>query len=636
MKRIILLFITGIITLHTFGTDIDYAVNKIPAGLLIHANVVIRYEDVRFEVVSLDRAKYYHKVAYTVLNEKGNKSAQCLEQYDKLQSVESIEGKLFDANGKKIKSLKQSDIQDKSGTSEGSLADDNRIKYHNFYYKVYPYTVEYEIEIRFNYTMFYPGWVPLEGENISLESGKVTVVLPEGIDFRFKAFNFKDGPVITTQKSSKLYTWELKNFAAIEDEYATPSWYEMAPVVCMAPVQFQVQGYKGNMATWQDFGKFVYALKTGKDQLPDNIKQTVHSLTDAEPDTRKKIVLLYDFLQKNSRYISVQLGIGGWQPFDAKYVAANRYGDCKALTNYMYSLLKEAGIKSYYTLVKAGVGGSFFMNDFPSSQFNHAILSVPLLKDTMWLECTSQTLPAGYMSGFTSDRSALMVDENGGTIVKTPRYNMNDNMQLRKIKAEINTDGKLSTEVLTIYRARQEDEVHSLINTRSKDKVLDFLKDEIDLPSYDVINFDYKEELSSLPSITENLKLTANDYAQTSGKRLFVCPNILSRVHRKLIPDETRKFDIQLSYAYTDIDSAEINIPAGYITESVPKDLSVESKFGSYSSMVKVSGDKILYYRMMKQYSGRFPAKEYEEMVKYTDQIFKADRAKVVFVKKEN
>ena len=484
--------------------------------------------------------------------------------------------------------------------------------------------------------MFYPGWVPLEGENISLESGKVTVVLPEGIDFRFKAFNFKDGPVITTQKSSKLYTWELKNFAAIEDEYATPSWYEMAPVVCMAPVQFQVQGYKGNMATWQDFGKFVYALKTGKDQLPDNIKQTVHSLTDAEPDTRKKIVLLYDFLQKNSRYISVQLGIGGWQPFDAKYVAANRYGDCKALTNYMYSLLKEAGIKSYYTLVKAGVGGSFFMNDFPSSQFNHAILSVPLLKDTMWLECTSQTLPAGYMSGFTSDRSALMVDENGGTIVKTPRYNMNDNMQLRKIKAEINTDGKLSTEVLTIYRARQEDEVHSLINTRSKDKVLDFLKDEIDLPNYDVINFDYKEELSSLPSITENLKLTANDYAQTSGKRLFVCPNILSRVHRKLIPDETRKFDIQLSYAYTDIDSAEINIPAGYITESVPKDLSVESKFGSYSSMVKVSGDKILYYRMMKQYSGRFPAKEYEEMVKYTDQIFKADRAKVVFVKKED
>lgn len=636
MKKYIILVITGIITLHALGGDIDYAVNKIPASLLISANVVKRYEDIRFEVVSLNKAKYYQKVAYTVLNEKGDKVAHCMEQYDNLQSVESIEGRLFDETGKKIRSLKQADIQDISGTDEGSLADDNRIKYHNFHHKVYPYTVEYEIEIRFNYTMFYPGWVPLEDEGISMEYGKMTVVLPEGIDFRYKAFNLKDNPVITTQKSSKLYTWELKDFAAIKEEYASPNWYEIAPVVCMAPVQFQVQGYSGNMSTWQDFGKFVYALKSGRDQLPDNIRQSVHSLTDAEPDSRKKVILLYNFLQKNSRYISIQLGIGGWQPFDAKYVAANRYGDCKALTNYMYSLLKEAGIKSYYTLVKAGVGRNFFINDFPSLQFNHVILSVPMLKDTMWLECTSQTLPAGYLSGFTSDRTALMVDENGGAIVKTPHYSMKDNLQLRKIKAEIDPEGKLHTEVLTIYRARQEDEVHSLINTRSKEKVLDYLKEEIDLPNYDVVSYNYKEELSSLPSITENLKITANDYAQITGKRLFICPNILSKVHRKLVPDESRKFDIELSYEYTDVDSIEINIPAGYITESVPKDMQVESKFGSYSSTMKVVGDKILYYRIMKQYSGRFPAKEYDELVKYSDQIYRADRTRLVFVKKEN
>lgn len=52
-------------------------------------------------------------------------------------------------------------------------------------------------------------------------------------------------------------------------------------------------------------------------------------------------------MQQNTRYISIQLGIGGWQPFDAEYVAQKKYGDCKALTNYMFSLLKEAALDQF-------------------------------------------------------------------------------------------------------------------------------------------------------------------------------------------------------------------------------------------------------------------------------------------------
>lgn len=127
-------------------------------------------------------------------------------------------------------------------------------------------------------------------------------------------------------------------------------------------------------------------------------------------------------------------------------------------------------------------------------QFNHVILSVPLQTDTVWLECTSQTLPAGYLSGFTSNRYALMVDENGGVLVRTPKYNLRDNLETRNILADVNTDGHLTANVITVYKARQEDAIHSLINNSSKDKVLEHLKEEIDLPNYDVLSFTYKEE----------------------------------------------------------------------------------------------------------------------------------------------
>jgi hypothetical protein len=626
-----------LVTCHfLFAGDGDYAVSKISPALLKNANAVLRFENIKFEILSTKEAVETNHYVITILNENGDEWAEFEEYYDKLREINSVEGFLYDANGKQLKRIKTRDAQDISGVSDYSLMDDKRIKKHNFYYRVYPYTIEYEVVIHYKNTLFFPTWSPQGDEKISVERSEMVIVCPNDYQFRFKAFRFNSDPVIAIDKNKKSSTWVVKDMPAILKESFGPLWHELTTVVIFGPTEFQVGDYKGNMASWQDFGKFVYALKQGRDVLPDNIKQTIHQLTNGIIDERKKIQLLYEFMQKNTRYISVQLGIGGWQPFDASYVATKGYGDCKALSNYMYSILKEAGITSYYTVIRAGRHAEYITDDFPSQQFNHVILCVPVEKDTVWLECTDQTMPAGYLGDFTCNRYGLIINENGGNLVRTPKYGLEDNLERKTLKGVLSDDASLQIRVNTIYRGLEQDDVHDMINSLSKDKVKEYLQKQLDFPTYDLDKFEYNESKLMIPEVEEKLDLYVSNYASITGKRLFIIPNVMSRSYTKLKSDEERKYDIVLHNEYRHIDSVEIEIPKGYEPESFPQPVTIETKFGKYYSAAKLVGNKILYYRTSEQYSGTFPAKDYAALVSYFDAIYKADRNKVVLIRKES
>jgi len=220
------------------GDKTDYAVGNIPPELLKNANAVVRWDETRFEVTDLDRAREIHRFAITILNERGDDHAQFAEDYDKLHSIESVEGTVYDASGKKVKSLKKSDLGDYSGSGGSNLMVDDRIKTHNFYCKTYPYTVEYQVEIKYYYTMFFPRWVPMKGEHVAVQDSRIVVICPTDYKFRYKAFNYTREPVVTTEKSTTSYTWTLNNASAVEDEYASPTWSEMTPTVYLGPDQF--------------------------------------------------------------------------------------------------------------------------------------------------------------------------------------------------------------------------------------------------------------------------------------------------------------------------------------------------------------------------------------------------------------
>lgn len=614
------------------GGDDDYAVSKISPALIKDVNVVVRKEEQRFEIKSLDKAVETYKVVYTIFNENGDDYANLTVPYDRFNSIDYIDGNLYDANGKKIKSVKRSDISDKSHNTE--FADDSRYKEYNFYYKVYPYTVEFEYSLVRKQTMFLTNWYPQDDEDLAVEKSNFSVTVPSEYQLRYKMINYKGEPVVSENGGKKTFQWDAQNLVAIKYKFGWPGWRYVAPMVIIAPSDFQIEDYKGSMLSWQDFGKFQLALNAGQDVLPDDIKAKVHQLTDGKADL-EKVHILYDYLQKNTRYVSIQLGIGGWRPFPAADVAKRGYGDCKGLSNYMHALLKEAGVNSYYTLILAGEKKEDILTDFPKSQFNHVIVCVPIQKDTLWLECTNQTDVLGFMGDWTGNRHALLITEDGGKLVSTRRYTANDNQQMRKVAAKLNADGSVNFQSNTDYLGTQQELYHAVINTLlSKEKVNEFLQDQIDLATFDVLKYDYNEDRSLSPKINEKLDVLVRSYAQVTGKRIFLNPNILNRLSLKL-PAEERTYPIWIREGFIDKDTITVEIPSGYKPEALPSKTEIKSAFGTYEADYQVDGDHVYYVRRFEGRDGIFPKESYGELVKFYEQVYKADRNKIVLVKNE-
>ena len=631
-----ILVFTPLCTICIFSDGQKFPAGTIQDSLKENAEVVIRLHEIMWDIKSPGQATVKKHFVYTILNEKGDDYAEYRSVYNtKSRLISSINAYLYDASGKEIRHFKKKDMDDFPYEDGVSFVNDERIKRGIFSYNRYPYTVEFEEEDELNGFMGTGNWIPQYSMKTSVELSRYSISTPKDYVFSYRMLNSGIQPATEDKGNKKTYTWQISNLSAYDELPFSADYARYTPQLLIALGEIEIEGYKGNMTTWNEFAKFYGSLQKGRDVLPEETKQQVHSLIKGISDPQTKVAILYNYLQQNSHYINVQLGIGGWQASDASYVATKKYGDCKALSNFMVSLLKEAGIRANPVVIKGGERDMDFITDFTNDPFNHVICCVPLQKDTIWLECTDQFLPPGYLSYFTANRYGLLVEDNGGKLVHTPAYLLSDNIRSRNISAVLSADGGLTVNSGTYYKASCQDRIEGMIHHNSKEDQLKILKSKFNLPTYDVLAFQYEEDYSKrLPVIHERLQIDIKDYAQVTGKRLFINPNILSRSGIKLTEDKDRRLDIELKEEYHYMDTVQINVPPGYVVESGSNDLNLKSKYGKYSSRLTVSGDKIIFYREQEQYSGRFPAGEYADVVKFYNEMYEADHKSLVLVKK--
>lgn len=621
--------------LSSYGSEKKFPASEIPAALLKNTNAVIR-ENVRtFRIQARDRASYHVYSAITILNDQGKSFALEVIGYDKLSKVKKINGSIYDANGKLIKTLKSGEIYDQSAYDGMTLFSDSRLKALDLRHGNYPYTVEFEYELDLKYLFYIPRFVLQTEERVAVQSASYILEYPLDLKPRYTALGVNHQPQVNRGEDQReRLTWKFSNISSVIDEPHSPGQHVLSPEIMAAPSKFEYASYVGSMNTWDEFGKWVATLNEGRDALPAATQQRIIAMTADLETVEEKTRVLYEYLQSKTRYVGIQLGIGGYQPFEASVVDEVGYGDCKALSNYMVSMLKVIGIKSHYALINAGPYARMLNPDFVSSQFNHAVVAVPNAGDTLWLECTSQTSPFGYAGLFTGDRKALLITEGGARIAHTPKYVAEQNIQHRRAKVQLDKSGNAQASVTTTYGGLQyeNNKLNAILNNNDEQK--EWLQKNTKIPSFDIIAFSMSNHKDKVPSATVNLELSLSRLANVSGKRIFLTPNLLNRntyVPKQL---EERKSNVVQRIGFIDIDTISYTLPEEVYPEFLPEPVKIKSTFGEYEASFHVDRGNLTYIRKLKMYKGDFPPSSYQELVDFYRGISKADNMKMVFMSK--
>ena len=616
----------------------DFNITKINPLLIKDADAVVRVDETVWEIKSQAEAIMKSRLVVTVLNEKGEEEhGELRVRYDKFTRITDISGNIYDATGKQVKKLRNSEIEDYGYGGGGDNISDARVKLASFGKKsyAYPYTIEYVYEVRDRNMMSYPGWTPDQKEGSAVELSVYRILAPSGFKFRYKEYN--GAPAVVKSKTadgSDIYEWSQKDQPArkLTDLYQLPA-IERSPMVMVAPSDFEVQDYKGNFNSWEDLGKFYGALNAGRDVLPASVIGEVKALTKSARSEREKAELIYKWMQSKSRYVSIQLGSGGWQTIDAATVASTGYGDCKALTNFTIAALRSVGINCYAALIKAG-DEEVIKPDFPSNQFNHAIACALVGKDTLWLECTSQLVKPNFMGTFTGGRHALLVTPEGGKLVRTPDYKPAQNTRDSHTVVKLEASGDGMVEVKALYTGLQQETRASVMQTGTKEEQKKWLLNHINLPSLDLQRFEWIAGQDKDPSVTEKLTLNVRNCATKTGTRLFIKPSLLSRSFElPATTERTTDFYLPVSeYNFTDLDTVSYEVPANYKLETTLPAFQISSGFGSYELKTSYGNNKLICARKVVMNGGRYASKDFAAWVDFLKKIRKADRAQVVFV----
>lgn len=609
-------------------------------------DAVLLYSETNVTVISTDTIRTQVREAYKILRPGGRRHGSVEVDFSPQKKIKSLHGWCIPAQGKDFEVKEKDAIEVSPNTEGGELITDTKYKILRIPAADPGNIVGYEFEVEERPIFLQDIWEFQERDPV--RESHYSLQLPPGWEYKVSWLNHPE--VKPTQAGSNSWQWSVSDVKGIRREPLMPP---MRGITGQMIVSFFTSsgGLALNANTdWDAMGKWYFNLVGGRVEASPEIKQEVSQLTASKANSLQKMQAIAEFVQRDIRYVAIELGIGGLQPHPATDVFSHHYGDCKDKATLVRSMLREIGVDSYHVVINAQRGS--VTRDMPAHNgFNHVITAIrlpdglsdpslvavmhhPKLGRLLFFDPTNDLIPFGQLPGYLQANYGLLVTPDGGELIELPQQPASMNSIQRTAKLTLDPSGMLKGEVKETRLGERASSERWRQRTVTKDT--DRIKPIEELLSNSLSSFHITH--ASLLNLQQtdrpfgfDYSFESQNYAKFAGNLLLVRPRVIGNKSLGFLETkEPRKFAIELEEPTRDTDTFEITIPAGYVVDDLPPPVDADYSFASYHAKTVVTGNVVDYTRTFEIKELSVPVDKAEDLRKFYRIIASDERNTVV------
>ena len=553
------------------------------------------------------------------------------------------------ANGKEFEAKEKDWVE--TSISEQTLYQDTRYRFVSLPYQEPGTIVAYECLQNRRPSILQDVWSPQT--SIPVHRARYSLQLPPGWQYRQVWMNGASrGPA----GDQNHFVWEMTEVPAIEDEPSGPSLRAVALRLGLTFVSPST-GPGNAFTSWTELAEWHRHLSEESVKDSTEIQERVKQLTASAGSTDDKIRALAGFVQKDIRYVAIEIGIGGYRPHPAAATFKNKYGDCKDKATLLTVMFRDAGIDAFPVVVDGSRG--VVRPEFPSPyQFNHMIVAIQVPADSafagadaaidggplghlLFFDPTSEFWPVGSLPDYLQDGEGLLVAAEHSRLVRLPTAPAESSRLTRVGTLTLSPDGTVTGSIAETYTgsyaAHLRDEFGQL-NRKEKKDALEIVLAQIQ-GSATITHSEIADQFDITKPLVLRYEFRARDYAKLIRDLMLVPVSILrstdgGAIEWRGVEGEARKQPIEFEHTglYTENDT--LQLPAGFTVDELPDPLKLTNPALSYANRVESTGKQLKYLREYRVTALTVPITDLEKLKAVYREI-RADEQRSIVLKKQ-